>query len=68
MFKESIREVKKLQKKFKNAFIVSSKNGWMSGELTKDWLDKVYVKIAFTKRILAWDSYRCHISDDTKII
>lgn len=65
VFKQAIREVKALSTT-KQAIVVSSRNGWMNDELTKDWLDRIYGKFAFAKRALVWDSYRCHISEATK--
>jgi hypothetical protein len=43
-----------------------SDNGWMNEELTKMYLRKVVGSIAFSPRLLIWDSYRCHISEATK--
>ena len=43
--------------------IAASKNGWMSDELTKDWINRVWRNLSFTKRFLIWDSFKCHIAD-----
>lgn len=65
VFKKAVREVKALQAT-KRVVIASSVNGWMNDSLTTDWLDKVYTKLSFKKRLLVWDSYRCHISQNNK--
>jgi len=66
VFKGGIREVKAMKPEFKDAAIATSKNGWMNDELTQDWITAVYGKFAFAKRMLVWDSYKCHISDAVK--
>jgi len=38
----------------------------MNDDLTIDYLRRVIGKFAFRKRILVWDAYRCHLSDETK--
>ena len=38
-----------------------SKNGWMNENLTHTWLNKVWGSLAFSRRLLCWDAYRCHI-------
>ena len=35
----------------------------MDTELTKIWVDSVLGSFAFTRRLLAWDSYECHMED-----
>ncbi|KAK0134673.1 TBC1 domain family member 13 [Merluccius polli] len=65
VFKGSVREVKAMQT-ISGVVVASSKNGWMNEDLTADWLRKVVGKLNFGPRLLAWDSYRCHISAATK--
>ena len=61
------REVKKLSEEFNGRCVVaSSSNAWMNDELTKCWVQCVLGKLAFTRRLLAWDAFRCHITDSTK--
>lgn len=55
VFKRAIHEVK-----------ATSVNGWMNDALTAEWLKSVVGKFNFTPRLLAWDSYHCHISAATK--
>ncbi|XP_014678488.1 PREDICTED: tigger transposable element-derived protein 1-like [Priapulus caudatus] len=45
---------------------VMSSNGWMNEDLTLVWLTKVWGALAFGKRLLAWDAFRCHIMDTVK--
>ena len=45
-----------------------SGNGWMNEDLTHTWLNKVWGTLAFSRRLLCWDAYRCHIQDSTKQI
>ena len=35
----------------------------MDAELTKVWVDSVVGAFAFNRRLLAWDSYECHMED-----
>lgn len=46
--------------------LASSSNGWLNDDLTAEWLKTVVGNLSFRKRILVWDSYRCHISEKTK--
>ena len=41
--------------------VAFSRNGWMNEELTKDWIERVWGRLNFHKRLLVWDAYRCHI-------
>ena len=43
-----------------------SGNGWMNEDLTHTWLNKVWGTLAFSRRLLCWDAYRCLIQDSTK--
>ena len=40
-----------------------SSTGWMNDELTIDYLQTQIGQLFFSKRLLIWDAYRCHISD-----
>ena len=44
----------------------SSGNGWINEDLTHTWLNKVWGALAFSRRLLCWDAYQCHIQDSTK--
>ena len=38
----------------------------MNDKTTLDWLQTFGTKFAFSKRMLVWDSFKCHISDAMK--
>lgn len=62
VFKGAKREVEKLNKEFRGkCIVVSSANGWMNYELTSQWIDQVLGSFSFSRRLLAWDTYSCHI-------
>ena len=50
----------------KGAIVKCSPNGWMNDELKKVWVEEVWGNLAFGKRFLVWDSFKCHISDEMK--
>ena len=61
------REVKELAEEFRSkCIVVSSVNAWMNEELTTVWVEKVLGKLSFGRRLLAWDSFSCHIMDTVK--
>ena len=43
--------------------VLFSDNGWFNKELTTDWCQRVMDSMALGKRLLVWDSYRCHLTD-----
>ena len=44
------------------------RTNWMNQELTEDYLSKVIGFPMFTQnRLLVWDSFKCHISEATKM-
>ena len=43
-----------------------SDNGWMSDKLTSQFLEECIGLFAYGRRLLVWDSYRCHLSQNTK--
>ena len=64
VFRGGKREVAKLKEEFQHrAIVATSANGWMNTELTKVWVDSVVGAFAFNRRLLAWDSYECHMED-----
>ncbi|XP_067283792.1 uncharacterized protein [Pseudorasbora parva] len=65
VFKEGIKEVKSMQN-ISGVVVATSENGCMSEDLTADWLQRVVGKLNSAPRLLAWDSYRWHISAATK--
>ena len=46
----------------KGTLVKCSANGWINDELTEDWVSHMYWSLAFNKRFLVWDSFRCHIN------
>ena len=67
VFPSAKRETKLLNEEFKAKCVVaSSSNGWMKEELTLDWVRSVLGKFSFTRRILAWDSFKCHVMEMVK--
>ena len=70
VFPGAKREVQNLKKDpdLRNlCFIESTPNGWMNELTTIDWIDKVLKTFNFgTKRLLAWDSYRAHLTHEVK--
>ena len=45
---------------------VMSDNGWMNENLTLQYLHSTLGRMTFSRRLLVWDSYRCHISQAVK--
>ncbi len=67
VFPGAKRESKLLNEEFKAKCVVaSSHNGWMNEELTLNWVRNVLGKFSFTRRILAWDSFKCHVMETVK--
>ena len=50
----------------KDAIVKCSANGWTNDELTEDWVSQVWGSLAFNKRFLVWDSFKCHINEKIK--
>jgi transposase-like protein len=53
-------------RKISDVVVACSPNAWMNEELTIDWLNRVWGSLAFSKRMLVWDSFRCHVSENIK--
>ena len=67
VFKGAVRETKVLSQEVKGqAVIASSPNDWIDTDLTHVWVDNVLGAFSFHRRLLAWDSYECHIEDTVK--
>ena len=61
------RPIKEIVTKFKNTLhLCWAGSSFFNGDLTSEFLQKIVGSSMFGKRLLAWDSYRCHISDATK--
>ena len=62
VFKGAKRDVLRLNEEFRGKCIVaSSENGWMNTPLTIEWVQKVLNSLSFNKRLLRWDSFKCHM-------
>ena len=60
-------EMSKLNEEFRSKCITaSSDNAWINEDLTMIWVEKVLGKFSFGCRLLAWDSFSCHIIDSVK--
>ena len=67
VFPGAKRETKQLNEEYKNkCYVASSVNGWMNEDLTREWVQRVLGKFSFARRMLAWDSFKCHITDSIK--
>lgn len=63
-FKGAKREVAALNQELKGrAAVATSANVWMGSELTIVWINSVLGSFSLNRRLLAWDSYECHIED-----
>ena len=64
VFKGAKRESKFLHEEFKQkCSVATSTNGWMNEGLT---FHEILGKYSFHKRLLAWDSYEAHLTDNVK--
>ena len=67
VFPGAKRETKLLNEEFKSKCVVaSSTNGWMNEDLTLSWARNVLGRFSFTRRLLAWDSFKCHVMGTVK--
>lgn len=60
------RPLTELEKQFPEIVLGYSGNGWMNESLTADYLRRIIGSFSFKRRLLVWDSYRCHIMNSTK--
>lgn len=62
-----VKPDKKIVEKFKNKLYLSwSGRTFFNDDLTSEYLHNIMGSSLFGKRLLAWDAYRCHISQETK--
>ena len=67
VFKGAKKESKPLHDEFnRKCSVASSANGWMNEDLTLGWCNEILGQFSFHKRLLAWDSYEAHLTDDVK--
>ena len=60
------KKVKKELEPVSGVIVAASPNGWINDNLTSDWIKRVWTNYFFSKRMLVWDSFKCHISEDMK--
>ena len=59
--------IKEIVTKFKNTLhLYWAGHTFFNNDLTSEYLQMIVSSSMFGKHLLAWDSYRCHISDATK--
>ena len=62
VFKGAKREVDILAKEFRGKCVIaSSPNAWMNTDLTHQYINSVLGAFCFKRRLLAWDTYQCHL-------
>lgn len=67
VFRGVKRETKKLNEDYKHKCVIAtSSNAWMNEELTLNWVKSVLGAFSFNRRLLAWDSYECHMMQSVK--
>ena len=60
------KKVKKELTLIPGVVVAASRNDWMNESLTTDWIEKVWTNFSYQKRLLVWDSFKCHIFDESK--
>ena len=64
VFKGVQREVSQLNNEFREkCFVASSENGWTNTSLRNEFVQKVLSCLSFSKRLLVWDTFDCHMDD-----
>ena len=53
-------------KKVSGAVIGMSENGWMQSDMTQLWIKQCWGTFSFARRMLVWDSFRGHLTEDVK--
>ena len=62
------RDSKALYEEYKRqSSVTSSTNGWMNEVLTLRWINEIVGTFAFNEKLLAWDSYEAHMTEDVKL-
>lgn len=63
------RSIADIEKKFKGKLhLIWAGKIWMDNKLTEKYLKCIFGNgpSVFGKRLLIWDAFRCHLSDETK--
>ena len=67
VFRAAKRESKSLDDEFKaRCVITTSANAWMNEDLTLTWVKRVLGAFSFSRRLFAWDSFECHMTDEVR--
>ena len=67
VFRGAKRESKKLNEDYKHKCVVAtSSNASMNEELTLTWVRSILGTFSFNRRLLAWNSYECHMMQSVK--
>jgi hypothetical protein len=53
-------------KKFPGVVTKMTPNGWVQVDTTISWVNAVWGSLALGRRMLVWDSYRCHLANEVK--
>ena len=64
---KGIRPIPELSR-IQGGVVAYSPNGWMNVQLTKDWVLRVWGSLSFSKSVLVWGAYRCHIMYTVKSV
>ena len=54
---EGVRPIAELSK-VTGVVVCLSRNGWMNEAITMKWVDSVWGRLSFCRRLLIWDAYR----------
>ena len=60
------KHAKQLKEDNPEVIIGFSSSGWFNNDIVEDWLNQLFPDTCFFNRLLVWDSFRAHISDQTK--
>ena len=67
LFREAKRESKSLGEEFESRYVVKNPgNAWMNKELVIIWVKRILGAFSFNRRLLACDSYECHMTDSVR--
>ena len=65
VLKGAKRDSKALNEQYRSRCVVASTpNGWMNADLTREFVKTVLGTFSFGKRLLAWDSFECHMESN----
>ena len=62
---KGVRPIPEIQK-VSGIVVALSRNAWMNKDLTKDWVKRCWGTLNFGRRLLVWDAYKCHLTQNVK--